>query len=355
MVRPEPAGRPPHQHHHHHQQQQRRKNVAHVKTKKRKPPPLSTSSGAAAAAAGRRQEEAMISSSSCSLEDWVSALAAKEVASSSALTTKGGGATTTKEERVAKREAKKMKKQHNRMIREQQQGQELNTTNNRKRRRRSRDDDYQHHSGAGDVVVEDAATATAAAASANARMIPRKGDRRTQQSKRRSENVNDWRLLQSLALEMEKACCAVSTSRKRSFSADHRSGEGRASTSTTARMQHTKKLRWDDEHLQPRKRDYGGIGLARPTLWLPFDDPSFYPKLENEFKEHVPGFFGRGNTKAMKKQLNKNMLWKQLADQKKTKHAKGGGDFHRKKYNGKKLSDMSPDERVEAMIKLGMV
>ena len=67
---------------------------------------------------------------------------------------------------------------------------------------------------------------------------------------------------------------------------------------------------------QPRTSGYGGIGLARPSLYIPFDDPSWKPKLEEEFHEHIPGFFGKQRTKAMKKQLDGQMLWRQLLKQK---------------------------------------
>jgi len=107
----------------------------------------------------------------------------------------------------------------------------------------------------------------------------------------------------------------------------------------------TGKRNWDEASIQPRNRDYGGIGLARASQFLDFNDPSFFPKLEEEFAEHIPGFFGKQRTKAMKKQLAGKMLWRQLADEK----------MKDKKINGKKLSAMSPDERVEAMIKAGMV
>lgn len=103
--------------------------------------------------------------------------------------------------------------------------------------------------------------------------------------------------------------------------------------------------RLNDEIVQPRRRDYGGLGLARPSLFLSLRDPSFVPKLEEEFAEHVPGFFGKQKTKAMKKQLDGNMLWRQLAE-------KRADD---QKIGGKKLSAMSPDERVEAMLKAGMI
>lgn len=107
---------------------------------------------------------------------------------------------------------------------------------------------------------------------------------------------------------------------------------------------------------QPRSSDYGGIGLARESLWIPLDDPSWQPRLEEEFAEHVPGFFGKQRTKAMKKQLDGKMLWRQLAAEKLGKGANAKqqppGNC---KINGKKLSAMSPDERVEAMIRAGMI
>jgi hypothetical protein len=100
-----------------------------------------------------------------------------------------------------------------------------------------------------------------------------------------------------------------------------------------------------EDRIQPRPRDYGGLGLARPSMLIPLRDPSFVPKLEEEFAEHVPGFFGKQRTKAMKRQLDGNMLWRQLSE-------KRAAD---QKIGGKKLSEMSPDERVEAMIKAGMI
>jgi hypothetical protein len=99
--------------------------------------------------------------------------------------------------------------------------------------------------------------------------------------------------------------------------------------------------KWTPDTVQPRKRDYGGLGIARPSMFLALSDPSFMPKLEQEFQEHIPGFFGKQRTKAMKKQLDGNMLWRQLAEK---RHAK---------VNGRKLSEMTPDERVEAMIAAG--
>lgn len=68
-------------------------------------------------------------------------------------------------------------------------------------------------------------------------------------------------------------------------------------------------LRPDSKELQPRVRDYNGQGLVRPSLYLPFHDPSFLPKLELEFEEHVPGFFGKAKKKAAKKDEDM-MLWR---------------------------------------------
>jgi hypothetical protein len=103
--------------------------------------------------------------------------------------------------------------------------------------------------------------------------------------------------------------------------------------------------KYDEDMVQPRKRDYGGLGFARPSMFLSLRDPSFIPKLEDEFAEHIPGFFGKQRTKAMKRQLDGNMLWRKLAEKR----------SDNRKIDGKKLSDMGPDERVEAMIKAGMI
>ena len=67
--------------------------------------------------------------------------------------------------------------------------------------------------------------------------------------------------------------------------------------------------------------------------------------LEDEFQEHIDGFFGKQRTKAMKKQLDGKMLWRQMA---KVKHTN-------QKVDGRKLADMTPDQRVEAMLKAGLL
>jgi hypothetical protein len=112
-----------------------------------------------------------------------------------------------------------------------------------------------------------------------------------------------------------------------------------------------------EDWVQPRRSNYGGIGLARPSLLISLDDPSWQAKLEEEFSEHIPGFYGKQRTKAMKKQLDGQMLWRQLQKQKVT----GSSAFlsrdnpNQITRSGKKLAKMKPDERVEALIQAGYV
>ncbi|GKY97897.1 hypothetical protein MPSEU_000747700 [Mayamaea pseudoterrestris] len=112
---------------------------------------------------------------------------------------------------------------------------------------------------------------------------------------------------------------------------------------TSATTTNFKKRQWEVSSIQPRRNDYGGIGLARDSLYLELSDPSFGAKLQQEFAEHVSGFFGKQRTKAMKKQLNSNMLWKQMATKKDLR------------IDGKRLGDMKPDDQVEALIKAGVI
>lgn len=99
-----------------------------------------------------------------------------------------------------------------------------------------------------------------------------------------------------------------------------------------------KRRKWNEDTIQPLRSDYSGIGLARTSMYIEFLDPSYFPKLEEEFREHIPGFFGKQRTKAMKRQMDGNMLWRRLANEKKQNN------------NSKKFKGMSTDERVQAMI-----
>lgn len=115
-----------------------------------------------------------------------------------------------------------------------------------------------------------------------------------------------------------------------------------------------KRRRQRDDCQQPRSSDYGGVGLARASLWISLDDPSWRPKLEEEFSEHISGFFGKQRTNAMKKQLDGTMLWRQLLAEKQGRK-KGKQLISDKTINGKKLSTMTPDERAEAIIRAGKI
>lgn len=117
--------------------------------------------------------------------------------------------------------------------------------------------------------------------------------------------------------------------------------KGKATRSST--------LRPDSKELQPRIRDYNGQGLVRPSLFLPLNDPSFVPKLELEFAEHIPGFFGKAKTKAAKKQSDENMLWKKCLRAKGEEEEEGGGSGGKKKK--KKIRGGGGDGRFESMIR----
>lgn len=128
---------------------------------------------------------------------------------------------------------------------------------------------------------------------------------------------------------------------------------------------------YEVSNIQPRKCDYGGLGLVRKSLYLQLLDPSFIPKFNEEFAEHIPGFFGKQRTKAMKKQLDGDMLWRRLREQRENsevddgsrteakgaaaKRGKKSEDWQERRVAGKKLRDMTPDERVDAMIKIGLI
>lgn len=141
--------------------------------------------------------------------------------------------------------------------------------------------------------------------------------------------------IKNLARAVQNCRTILEEKASRPYQASYATKKGKATTGNQLK----------EELIQPRRRDYGGLGFARPSLYIELRDPSFVPKLEKEFAEHVPGFFGKQRTKAMKRQLDGNMLWRQLAEKR----------ADSRKLKGKKLSEMNSDERVEAMIKAGMI
>lgn len=115
---------------------------------------------------------------------------------------------------------------------------------------------------------------------------------------------------------------------------------GKATKSSTFRP--------ESKELQPRMRDYNGQGLVRPSLFIPFNDPSFKPKVEMEFEEHIPGFFGKAKQKAAKKQSDQNMLWKKCLQAKLDEDEKSG-------VGAEKTKRRRVDTRVEELMRRGVI
>ncbi len=120
--------------------------------------------------------------------------------------------------------------------------------------------------------------------------------------------------------------------------------KGKATKSST--------LRPESKELQPRVRDYNGQGLVRPSLYIPFNDPSFKPKVEMEFEEHIPGFFGKAKQKAAKKQSDQNMLWKRCL---KAKQLAEDGISARSTKRRKAKKGVGVDDRVEGLMRRGVM
>eukprot|EP00873_Tetraselmis_striata_P006165 jgi/Tetstr1/426429/TSEL_001625.t1 len=63
--------------------------------------------------------------------------------------------------------------------------------------------------------------------------------------------------------------------------------------------------------VQPVKSKYGGMGFAKPSVFINLHDATFDDKFEAVFYEHVKGWAGFSYTKTRKKEEQKGMLWKQ--------------------------------------------
>jgi hypothetical protein len=107
-------------------------------------------------------------------------------------------------------------------------------------------------------------------------------------------------------------------------------------------VQHQKRVSLASEaQQQPRKSAYGGLGLARPTLLLSFDNPNWPRRLAESFAEHITGWSGPAPmAHAMKRQRDGNLLWRRLLREKQQSQ-KGG------------KPQASADERAEAMLEAG--
>lgn len=243
-----------------------------------------------------------------STKDWITALAQQQAAASPV------ASSTTKEERKRKR----LEKKNRREDRKLHVKQKLEEQRIRKELRR----DNHRTKGLNGSTRNNNAT--------NESLEPQQGD-----SKRRKGLMT--RKSQSCLVrlsEMLQHCSEDTTSaRQRSTPfqpVDNKKGKAVANQTL------------DSQRVQPRSRDYGGLGLARPSLYIGLRDPSFLPLLEEEFAEHVQGFFGKVRTKAMKKQLDGNMLWRRmLAD--------------KQENSKKKNKGARPEKRVETMMQEGLM
>ena len=269
--------------------------------------------------------------------DWISALAAKEVSTTKHIKV------LSKQERIENRNAKKRR-------RDERKGPPLIS------RIPLNEDSYDH-----DDAHEDGVAHVHEHARTHGR---NKGkDRSTNKSKKKKIDPEELRLRSELYMNKLSNIVQESVGRinegkshkEKRVATQFNPKQGQVRGKATAGQQ------LSDDAIQPRKKDYGGLGLARPSLLLELRDVSFIPKLEEEFAEHVSGFFGKQRTKAMKKQLDGDMLWRRLANDKggKTKSGKKGQKGKKHDLNisvdGKKLCDMTPDERVEAMIRLDLI
>ena len=70
-----------------------------------------------------------------------------------------------------------------------------------------------------------------------------------------------------------------------------------------------------EKYIEVVKPYYPIINDAEPTI----------PLLEEEFAEHIPGFFGKSKTASVKKQKGEEMLWKQRLEEKQNEEAAVGG------------------------------
>ena len=271
------------------------------------------------------------SSTSGRMDDWISSLA-KQVSGESTSGQHHQQPTRTKEERIQKRAIQKAQKQQQQEIKSQQQ------------QRQQQQRQQRHPDGEG---TRSHPTKT----KKNSMMIPHKKTKTTADTelvKRRLKRMAQWMV--TLQREHEG---------NKQQQGGGRGGGGKYSP--PADQDRVGRIRaLNEQNLQPRTCDYSGIGLARKSLFIPFQDPSHIPKLTQEFNEHIPGFFGRQRTKAMKRQLDGNMLWRKLANhklqQQQTEGSGGGGSSSSKGgLLPKKFANLSPDDRVQAMIDAGMI
>lgn len=252
------------------------------------------------------------------MHDWIASLA-KQVTTDSSATAQSNRTTTTKEERIQKRALKKAERQQRHE--ERKKPVEVEASASTAPTPRTRGGEPSH-------------------LAPHTRPRPRGGTTDSDEVRKRLKRIAQW--ISVLRKEHEATTTtptATTTTESTSTGSSRKRTILYAPSAAQERVKRTRAL--NEANIQPRVSDYSGIGLARKSLYIPFQDPSHFPKLEQEFKEHIPGFFGRQRTKAMKRQLDGNMLWRQLA--------------HHKGTLPKKFANLPPDERVQAMMDAGMI
>ena len=258
-------------------------------------------------------------------DDWIASLAKDTLAKDNAASNNGNNI-PSKEDRKRKREAKKNRRMEQKEL--QQQQREQQQPNLKKTARTTQ-------------ATTRTRTPTGKSKSSSSVLLELSKNR-LQNLSQNLQNVYKDIVHNEKKEEHDKSSSSTSDDKKIRRTPYYLPGDVNANairnSVSTAKM---RKRKLNEDTIQPRSCDYSGIGMARNSMLIEFVDPSYYPKLEEEFHEHIPGFFGKQRTKAMKKQTDGNMLWRRMANS--------------KQGMSKKLKGMSPDERVESMIDSGLM
>ena len=262
-------------------------------------------------------------------DDWIASLAKDTLAKDNAASNNGNNI-PSKEDRKRKREAKKNRRMEQKELQQQQREQQQQQPNLKKTARTTQA-----------TTTTRTRTPTGKSKSSSSVLIELSKNR-LQNLSQNLQNVYKDIVHNEKKEEHDKSSSSTSDDKKIRRTPYYLPGDVNANairnSVSTAKM---RKRKLNEDTIQPRSCDYSGIGMARNSMLIEFVDPSYYPKLEEEFHEHIPGFFGKQRTKAMKKQTDGNMLWRRMANS--------------KQGMSKKLKGMSPDERVESMIDSGLM
>ena len=261
-------------------------------------------------------------------DDWIASLAKDTLAKDNAASNNGNNI-PSKEDRKRKREAKKNRRMEQKEL-QQQQREQQQQPNLKKTARTTQA-----------TTTTRTRTPTGKSKSSSSILLELSKNR-LQNLSQNLQNVYKDIVHNEKKEEHDKSSSSTSDDKKIRRTPYYLPGDVNANairnSVSTAKM---RKRKLNKDTIQPRSCDYSGIGMARNSMLIEFVDPSYYPKLEEEFHEHIPGFFGKQRTKAMKKQTDGNMLWRRMANS--------------KQGMSKKLKGMSPDERVESMIDSGLM